>query len=310
MKFRTEIKLDLPCLELTHHDKMMFIGSCFSENISAHLERYHFEVNNGAHGILFHPIAIFRALQQIIDSSNISENDLVKAGHGWVSLAHHGSYHHETTDALIQRIHQDIQRSNTFLASSKLLVLTFGTAMGYTHLGQQLVVANCHRLPQQDFERDLTDLEVMKELSVNALEAITNFNPQIKIILTVSPVRHLREGFVENQRSKARLILLCEYLQKRFKCVDYFPSYEIQIDDLRDYRFYAEDMIHPSKQAIRYIAEKFEEVILSKKCRDLCLQIKPHVLQSEHRSLYESLEMAEKRKAESENQIRLLIQKG
>jgi GSCFA family len=309
MKFRTELDTGESKMNLNHRDQIMFIGSCFSENISSHLKRYRFDVDNGAHGIIFHPNAIFRGLQQIIDATRFSEAELVKASHGWVSLAHHGSYHHETTSALIFRIQQDIHRSHTFLSNSKLLVLTFGTAMGYWHKDHQMIVANCHRLPQQHFEKKLCDLDGMMEAAQQTLEALLRFNPQLKIILTVSPVRHLREGFIENQRSKARLLMLCERLEALYECVNYFPSYEILLDELRDYRFYTEDMIHPNSQAINYIAEKFDRYILSEKALEACAKLEPHLKQSEHRSVHESIEAAEKRKAESENQIRLIIQK-
>lgn len=309
MKFRTELDVGSSNIDLNHHDKIMFIGSCFSENISSHLKRLRFQVDNGAHGIIFHPIAIFKSLRQIIDAARFSEADLVKSGHGWVSLAHHGSYHHETTDALILRIQHDIQRSHTFLMNAKVLVLTFGTAMGYWHKERQMVVANCHRLPQQQFEKKLCDMEIMLEAAQQTLEALIRFNPELKIILTVSPVRHLREGFVENQRSKARLVLLCERLKENYDCVNYFPSYEILLDELRDYRFYTEDMIHPSTQAVDYIAARFDSFILSEKARGVCVKLEPYIKQIEHRSVHESLEVSEKRKAESENQIRLIIQK-
>jgi hypothetical protein len=309
MKFRTELEVGKSILDLNHHDKLMLIGSCFSENISSHLQRYRFDVDNGAHGIIFHPVAIFRALQQIIDAKHISAEELVRSNHGWVSLAHHGSYHHETTDALIFRIQQDILRSHSFLSHSKLLVLTFGTAMGYWHKDHQMIVANCHRLPQQQFEKKLCNLDDMLEAGQKTMDALLRFNPQLKIILTVSPVRHLREGFVENQRSKARLLLLCERLEELYDCVNYFPSYEILLDELRDYRFYTEDMIHPSAQAVEYIADKFDRFILSEKAREVCAKLEPHIKQMEHRSVHEAVEASEKRKAESENQIRLIIQK-
>jgi hypothetical protein len=286
----------------------MFIGSCFSENISQHLSRFHFQINNGAHGIIFHPLAIFKALNHLMEAKVYQHADLTKAAHGWVSLSHHGSYTHADQQELLSRIQNDLDGSHDFLKSTKVLVLTFGSAMGYKSKSTHEVVANCHRLPQQEFERSLSTSDELEKSASKTLSALKDAFPQIEVILTVSPVRHLREGTVENQRSKSRLILLCERLEKEFSFVRYFPAYELVMDDLRDYRFYAEDMIHPNGSAISYIAEKFEQFLLSTKAKEACQAVLPHVLRKEHRSVNESKEAEAKRKAESDAQIRLVLE--
>jgi hypothetical protein len=310
MKFRTELNITSENLGLNHHHKMMFVGSCFSENISHHLRRLHFQVNTGAHGILFHPIAIFNALQDIVYSRVYGLKDLTKAPHGWVSLSHHGAFAHEDAESLLMKIQEVMTESHLFLKEASLLSITFGTAMGYRNFASNRIVANCHRLPQQDFERELSSMNDLYESARKAIKSVYDFNPDLKIILTVSPVRHLREGFIENQRSKSRLILLCEQLEREFEGIRYFPAYELVMDELRDYRFYEEDMIHPSKAAVGFVAEKFERFVLTEQARSACASILPFVLKKEHRSIHEGIEEAEKRKAESDNQIRLTLEKS
>ncbi len=308
MKFRTELNMTKSGLNLDHSHSTMFIGSCFSENISRHLSRFHFQVSNGAHGILFHPMAIFRALDQLIQAKQFDKSDLTDAAHGWVSLSHHGSYSDTNEQRLLNRIQCDLDGCKDFLNSAKVVVLTFGTAMGYKSKLSNEVVANCHRLPQQDFERSLSEMNELLIAAQKTLTAMSDRYPNLEVILTVSPVRHLREGFIENQRSKSRLLLLCEQMENEFSFVRYFPAYELVMDDLRDYRFYEEDMIHPNQTAIKYIANQFEQYILSPKAREACEIILPHILRKEHRSVSEDKDSEEKRKAESELQIRLLLE--
>ncbi len=310
MKFRTELNMTSENLGLDHSHKLMFLGSCFSENISNHLGRFCFQVSTGAHGILFHPEAIFQALEDIVNSKIYTLADLTKAPHGWVALSHHGGFTHADSDQLLRSMQELILESHSLLKEASLLSITFGTAMGYRNKASNSIVANCHRLPQQDFERGLSSMDDLLESARKAIKSFCSYNHDAKIILTVSPVRHLREGFIDNQRSKSRLILLCEQLEKEFECVRYFPAYELVMDELRDYRFYDEDMIHPSKAAVGFVAEKFEDFILSKQAKGACSAILPFVLRKEHRSIHENMDEAEKRKAESDNQIRLTLEKS
>ncbi len=307
MKLRTELTPEKFPFQLSHQDKLMLIGSCFSEHISDRLEYFRYDINRGAHGIIFHPEAIANAISHIIFKENYTEQDLVEYQGRWNSLYHHGVYSNSESLVVLEKMNKALHDAREFLSSATVLVVTFGTAMGYTHLERSHVVANCHKLPQQDFERKLSSISELATIWNNTLDALKAFNPSLKIVFTISPVRHLKEGFVENQRSKARLQLLCEEICDNKNVTFYFPSYELMMDDLRDYRFYATDMIHPSEQAVSYIQEKFFNAIFSEKSLDACQKMIPVLQRFHHRSLHETSEMTAKRKAESEEQIRLII---
>jgi hypothetical protein len=307
MKLRTELTPEKFPFQLSHQDKLMLIGSCFSEHISDRLEYFRYDINRGAHGIIFHPEAIANAISHIIFKENYTEQDLVEYQGRWNSLHHHGVYSNSESIVVLEKMNKALHDAREFLRSATVLVVTFGTAMGYTHLERSHVVANCHKLPQQYFERKLSSISELTTIWNNTLDSLRAFNPSLKIVFTISPVRHLKEGFVENQRSKARLQLLCEEICDNKNVTFYFPSYELMMDDLRDYRFYAADMIHPSEQAVSYIQEKFFNAIFSEKSLDACQKMIPVLQRFHHRSLHETSEMTAKRKAESEEQIRLII---
>lgn len=307
MKLRTELNPERFPFQFSHQDKLMLIGSCFSEHVADRLEYFKYEVNRGAHGIVFHPEAISNAIKHIISGVVYTDKDLIESQGKWCSLYHHGAFSHSNKELVLENINTNLNTAHGFLKSASLLVVTFGTAMGYEHKQRAEIVANCHKLPQQDFNKKLSHLSELTAIWNETIEALKAFNPTLKIVFTISPVRHLKEGFVENQRSKARLQLLCEEICDRDNGVFYFPSYELMMDDLRDYRFYAIDMIHPSEQAILYIQEHFFNSIFSEKSIDACQKLLPVLQRLHHRSLHETSEMTAKRKAESEEQIRLIL---
>ncbi len=307
MKLRTELNPEKFPFQLSHQNKLMLVGSCFSEHIADRLEYFRYNVNRGAHGIVFHPEAISNALNHIISKERYTEQDLIEYQDRWNSLYHHGAFSHSSSFVVLEKMNNALYEAREFLRSATVLVVTFGTAMGYGHLERSHIVANCHKLPQQDFERKLSSVSELTTTWNKTIELLKVFNPALKIVFTISPVRHLKEGFVENQRSKARLQLLCEEICGINDMTFYFPSYEIMMDDLRDYRFYNPDMIHPSEQAISYIQEKFFNAIFSEKSLDACQRMLPVLQRFHHRSLHETSEMTAKRKAESEDQIRLIL---
>jgi hypothetical protein len=311
MEFRTELSPQNLDFNLTHRDKIMMLGSCFTEHIASSLTRFRFPVFSNSHGIVFHPIPLAKALSDCILNKEYGVDDLVKSNENWISLNHHGKFSSVESDESLQRINTSIGEGFRFVKEATTLVITFGTAIGYHFIETGRIVANCHKLHSNSFEKKKSEISDIVTEWNNVLSLLLAVNPKIKVIFTVSPVRHLREGFEENQKSKATLLLAIEKIQKSFPGVCfYFPSYEILMDDLRDYRFYEADMIHPNAQAIEYIREKFFASILSPHALELCGLMEPHLRKLEHRSICETLEQKERRIVDANEAIRHILLKS
>ncbi len=255
--------------KISHQHQLFLIGSCFTENIGSKLKQLKFSVLENPNGILFNPISIVKSLDSYIDNRQYSEEDLFYQNECWNSWEHHSRFSHPDKDTCLQMINQSQQAAHQFLKTTNWLFITVGsafvyklqTAASYSPLGDGggdgVVVANCHKVPTDKFAKKLLSPEEVETAFKTVLEKIVAFNPSVKIIFTISPVRHLRDGFVENNRSKATLIHAIQQLVDTGDNLFYFPAYELVIDDLRDYRFYAEDMVHPNYAATNYVWEKF-----------------------------------------------------
>ncbi|MDP4619507.1 MAG: GSCFA domain-containing protein [Sediminibacterium sp.] len=261
MKFKLTLEANKSATTIHYQDKIMLMGSCFTENIGAKLHRHLFEVKENPHGILFNPMSVIGALQDYIDCKQYNTNDLFELNDLFNSWHHHTRFSDTTASATLEKINNSINDTYAFLKGADQLVITLGSAWLYslTRLAPNkagLVVANNHKAPAQWFEKKLMDpveLSAQLEKIVAALQA---FNKNIHIIFTISPVRHLREGLIENNRSKSALIYAVHDVIAKSKAVDYFPAYEYVIDDLRDYRFYSEDLVHPNYAATNYVWDK------------------------------------------------------
>jgi len=311
MKFRTELTPGNLNFKLTHQDKIMMLGSCFTENIGLSLTRFRFPVFSNSHGIVFHPIPLAKALTDCLLNKQYHIDDLIKSNENWVSLNHHGKFSSLKSEETLERINSAIGEGFHFVKEASTLVITFGTAIGYHYLETGQIAANCHKLHSNCFEKRRSEIaEIVNEWK-NVLTHLLVVNPEIKVIFTVSPVRHLREGFEENQKSKSALLLAIDAIQESFpESCFYFPSYEIMMDDLRDYRFYETDMIHPNAQAIEYIREKFFSSILSPHTLELCGLMESHLKKLEHRSISETSEQKERRIVDANEAIRHILLKS
>jgi hypothetical protein len=287
----------------------MFVGSCFAEHFYQTFSRYHFQVNAGAHGILFHPSAIHRALQHVLHGELYISSQWIKSGDLYCSPHHHGRYNALTKEEATARANSALEAASNFLQQTNVLCITYGSSIGYKNITQDIIFANCHKLPQQDFIKTHTPLSELLAGANETIGALLSRFPHLHIICTVSPVRHWKDGAIQNQRSKAALHLMCDELERNFNRVSYFPAYELIMDDLRDYRFYKEDLLHPSPQAIEYIREKFFEAYVADHAVKCIEEMKPHILRTEHLPLHETEEQCKKRKAESQEAIRLIIKK-
>ena len=268
MKFRTEIEIEKHKSLIEHSDKIFTIGSCFAQNIAEYFRTSRFTILGNPFGVLYNPISIFNSLKLAVEEKQFVESDLIKHQSEWHSFYHHSDFSNHDKKVVLDNINNSIVSTNSFLKNADIIIITFGTSYVYKHLEKEMVVSNCHKIPQKEFSHfRLTYSDTIVAIK-NTLELIKSINPKAKYILTVSPVRHLKDGANNNQLSKANLLLAINEIVNSERNSLYFPSYEIMMDDLRDYRFYNSDLVHPNKMATDYIWEKF----ITSQCSEKCLQ--------------------------------------
>lgn len=272
--------------KISHRHNLLLAGSCFTEQIGNKLLAHKFSVLDNPNGILFNPVSISRSVASYIENKQYGKEDLFYQNECWNSWEHHSRFSCPDADTCLQLINDSQQQAHSFLRKADWLLVTLGSAFVYelpSPGGERSVVANCHKVPTDKFNKRLLSVD---EVS-NALQAMTEnvlaFNPGLKLIFTISPVRHLRDGFVENNRSKATLIHAVHQLLERNVSCFYFPAYELIIDDLRDYRFYAEDMVHPNYAATNYVWEKFIAACIDEPSQQLMKEIAVIVAARNHK---------------------------
>ncbi|MFT6148237.1 MAG: hypothetical protein ACJAUH_000918 [Saprospiraceae bacterium] len=289
--FRTILPFVSSAFEITHADKLLSIGSCFSENIGDQLLNNKFPIIVNPYGILFNPISIIQSLQQIINNKQFSESDIFYHNQHWQSFYHHGRFSNINKTTCLNNINNAITTSNQQVQNLDYLILTLGTANVFVHKESNQIVANCHKVPNSEFERKRLNVDEITTAFEPIFNQLKTINPKLKIIFTVSPVRHIRDGLVENQRSKATLLLAIDTLVAQYDFASYFPAYELVLDDLRDYRFFNADMIHPSKLAIDYVWNYFSEIYFSNKTKQIIHQIDKIIQAKNHRPFDEDSKM-------------------
>lgn len=248
--------------KISHSDRILLMGSCFSENIGNYLQSYKFNCLSNPNGILFNPTSIATALYSYTNERN-AKDQLIKSGNLFYSLDHHGDFHSESETELRVQIKSARAKAVANLRSVNYLIVTFGSAFVYRYLKSNLIVANCHKLPPSEFKKELLSCDDIVNTYTELIKAIKSLNPGIKFIFTVSPVKYLKDGVIENSLSKSILINSVHQIITQNNDCSYFPAYEIMNDDLRDYRFYKEDLCHPNDLAIKYIWEKFIKTLIS-----------------------------------------------
>ncbi len=265
MSFFTEIQIPEFPNQMDYSKSMMLFGSCFSENIGQKLIDLKFDVDMNPFGILYNPESIANSLRILLEKRTFTEDDLFQDQGLWNSFYHHSRFSDVDQQAAIEKINNRILSSYEFQKKADFLVITFGTSWVYELRKTGQVVSNCHKIPSAEFKRFRLGVSEITNVYRELLEQIWKFNPGLKIIFTVSPIRHWKDGAVENQLSKATLLLAIDQLIKGFgnQSCAYFPSYELMMDELRDYRFYADDMLHISQVAVDYIFERFSKVMIT-----------------------------------------------
>ena len=256
--------------KINHTDRMMSLGSCFSVHIGNKLQEAKFNCLINPFGTLYNPSSIAVALEELMLNKRYNETDVFEYNNLWHSWMHHGDFSSNSSFALLDKINKNISKGHEYLKQLDVLFLTFGTSWIYLLSSNSKLVSNCHKVPNRQFDRVKLSVEDITNQYRSLIGKIRKFNPSVKIVFSISPIRHIRDGLVENQISKSTLILAVDNLCKEFtNCCFYFPSYEIVLDELRDYRYYDRDMVHPSDLAIDYIWSKFKEAFVLKPTEQL-----------------------------------------
>ena len=249
--------------KISYQDKILFIGSCFSEEIGNKLKELKLNVVQNPNGILYDPLSISDALFSYIEKKPFDEENLFQLNGLWHSWKHHSVFSGADKKDVLKKINASQSGTHAFLKEANFLIITLGTAFYYQLKDDNKNVANCHKAPPTFFEKRLMPADAIISEMLSVLTALEVFNPNLKIIFTVSPVKHVRDGVVENNRSKARLIDAVHSIAEQKEAIFYFPSYELITDVLRDYRFYKNDLVHPNETAINFVFEKFCDTLLN-----------------------------------------------
>lgn len=289
MDFRLEFIPEQAIDKIKLKDRIFLIGSCFTDHMYEKFISYKFSCIQNPNGTLFNPISIFDALNSYMERKEISENNLFFQQGLWHNWAFHSSRSKIDREEAVKTMNTTINTAHDFFKKSDVLFITLGSAFVYERADGQ-IVSNCHKMPATSFKKRLLEPEEIKMAFENCLNHIKAFNPVLKIVFTISPVRHLRDGFVENNRSKAVLIHAVDKILKCHPQFSYFPAYELIIDDLRDYRFFAEDMVHPNYQATRYVWDKFCLSFIEGKTREVMKDLDQIKQAMQHRPMHSDSE--------------------
>ncbi|MEO7177158.1 MAG: GSCFA domain-containing protein [Saprospiraceae bacterium] len=283
--FRTLFQIPIADFDISHSDKVFMLGSCFSTEIGEKMRNANFDTTVNPGGIVFNPASMARNLELYQSPKKWTPDRLIQRQELWLSWDHQGHSHSMEKDELVERLKAELTLANEKLKEATVLILTLGTAFTYYEQKTGMVVNNCHRFPQSDFQKKMLEPSACAQLLSDQISDLLAVKPDLKIIITISPVRHTRDGMIENQRSKASLILAVQQLQLLFPQISYFPAYELLLDDLRDYRFYGQDMIHPNGVAVDYIWQHFRATYFNLQTQNLSDQIDEFHREFSHRPL-------------------------
>ncbi|MFM8805808.1 MAG: GSCFA domain-containing protein [Sphingomonadales bacterium] len=291
MQWQLPLDIKKPDGLLGYGQPLLMVGSCFTEQIGNGLGELKFPVLQNPHGILFGPDAVCRSIHSYIENKTYTEADLFYFQECWHSWDHHSRFSSTNQQDCLAAINASQQEAHAFIQKTDWLVITLGSSFCYKLTEQadraghpiRHQVANCHRAPQQWFSKELMTVEEIETLLRDCFTAFYKLRPHARIVVTVSPVRHIRDGSVENNRSKSRLFEALQRLEEKAVPFYYFPAYELVIDVLRDYRFYDIDLVHPNYAATSYVLEQFMQQVVSSETRSLAEQIKKIVTAMRHR---------------------------
>ena len=308
MEFRTIVKTAEHQGLLHHSDEVMLLGSCFSDNIGGKMLGAMMRASVNPVGTLFNPLSISAAVDRIIDDAEVTPSSLFSQNGVWNSFDFHSRFSMASKEATLQLMNCAIHEAHECLKRCSMLIITVGTAVVYRHKETGAVVANCHKVPQSEFTRGLASCEQLTEALTHIIERVHAFNSKVHITFTVSPVRHIADGLEMNSLSKALMRVAVGNVETHYgQLVDYFPAFEIVNDDLRDYRFYAPDMIHPSDVAIEYLWKAFQATYLDDASAQAVARCERTYKRLQHRHLSDSREARERFEADTRTVINKLV---
>ncbi|CAA6829877.1 MAG: FIG00404313: hypothetical protein [uncultured Aureispira sp.] len=284
IKHKTTIELEPAAFSIKYEDHLMSMGSCFAQNIAQKLQDIFYNVSINPFGTLYNPISIRNSLGLLLNKYEFQEEDLFFHNGLWNSFQHHSSFSSTSIEDTLEQINIELIKARTRLKKSHTLLITLGTAWVHELRKDNKVVSNCHKLPANRFKRKRLSVQEIVDSLGPLFDYLKESNPALNIILTVSPIRHLKDGFTENQISKSTLLLATQELVQKARYIHYFPAYEIMMDDLRDYRYYADDLVHPSNLAVEYIWEAFSKCYLEEQEDALRKNIRKLQNAMQHRS--------------------------
>jgi len=262
------------------------MGSCFTENIGQKMTDLKYQVDINPFGILYNPVSVANGIRLLLQAKTFQQQDLIEHQGVWHSFYHHGRFSSTDAEEALKQMNDRLQFSSRFLRDAEFLLITFGTAWVYRYLKSDEIVSNCHKIPAKEFVREKLTVSEIVEIYRMLLDELWKVNPDLKIVFTLSPIRHWKDGAIENQRSKSTLLLAIEELVRLYEqnCI-YFPSYEIVMDELRDYRFYATDMLHLNDVAMDFIWSRFQETMIETESRKTSLAVKKIMDAFQHRPI-------------------------
>lgn len=282
-----DFKLNFPIppldKKISYRHKILLAGSCFAENIGEMMDKYAFHAHTNPNGIAYNPHSIAVMLHRLMEDKAYIEDDLFFYNELWSSWQHHGSFSNTDKATCLEGINKEFTQARDYLQNGDWLIITFGSAYVYNLKSTGENVANCHKYPNKEFDKILLQPADIITQWQQLIQQLQVYNPQLNILLTVSPVRYVRDGLVNNTLSKAILIQAVHSLCSSFENVNYFPTYELVMDDLRDYRFFTEDLVHPNAQAIQYVWEKLISTAFDDEAQGLYPQIKQLYTEKQHR---------------------------
>jgi len=317
MQFRTEIPLSKNANPIDYNSKVLSFGSCFAENMADKFDYFKFQNETNPFGIIFNPVSIEKIIERTIQEKWFTEKDVFFHNERWHSYEVHSDLSNSDRQELLETLNKAVAETNKQLKEATHIIITYGTSWIYRSTESDEIVANCHKVPQKQFSKELLSVDVIDKSIQNTIHLIQTINPDINFIFTISPVRHIKDGFIDNQLSKSHLFTALHQTLKTHNSLpklrdtthNYFPSYEIMMDELRDYRFYAEDMLHPNQVAIDFIWHKFSENYIAENAFLIMKEIDEIQKSLRHRSFNPESEQHQKFLAKLQQKINLLSEK-
>ncbi len=308
MNFRTVIKPPENRQMLCHSDEVMLLGSCFSDNIGGKMRGAMMNATVNPFGTIYNPLSIAQSVRRIIQGEPIAGMTLFHQGGVWNSFAFHSRYSMPDKDITLERMNQRIMQAHEALRRCRMLVVTLGTAVVYRLHATGEVVSNCHKVPQHEFDRAMASVDEMTAAMKRMVEDLHEVNPELRIVFTISPIRHIADGLETNSLSKASLrVAVDNVIQAHSDYTEYFPAYEIVMDDLRDYRFYATDMVHPSDVAVEYIWQTFQATYLDDRAAQAVARCERVMKRIMHRPMSHNSEVVDRFNNDTRTVVKNLV---